>query len=132
MMGGGGMMGGLGGGLGGLGGGLGDIGGLLMGFGLMGLVPLLILGVIIWAVVEATRNRGSQPAPPPAGYIQAGPQYYGAPGAQPPYAGPSVPVQAYQSPGGGAAVILDERYARGEIDRDEYLARKADLLGRSV
>jgi putative membrane protein len=25
--------------------------------------------------------------------------------------------------------ILEERYARGEIDRDEYLQKKRDLLG---
>ncbi len=28
-----------------------------------------------------------------------------------------------------ALEILDERYARGEIDREEYMARKADLEG---
>ena len=28
---------------------------------------------------------------------------------------------------GRALRLLDERYARGEIDRDEYLERKADL-----
>jgi putative membrane protein len=34
--------------------------------------------------------------------------------------------------GGGSAqarAILDERYARGEIDREEYLKRRADLDG---
>jgi uncharacterized membrane protein len=25
--------------------------------------------------------------------------------------------------------VLGRRYARGEIDRDEYLAKRADLLG---
>lgn len=28
---------------------------------------------------------------------------------------------------GRAAALLDERYAKGEIERDEYLQRKADL-----
>lgn len=27
--------------------------------------------------------------------------------------------------------ILEERYARGEIDRDEYLQKKRDMLGRA-
>ncbi|AGK57081.1 hypothetical protein HYPDE_27003 [Hyphomicrobium denitrificans 1NES1] len=27
--------------------------------------------------------------------------------------------------------ILDERYARGEIDRDEYLKRRQDIAGGS-
>lgn len=30
-----------------------------------------------------------------------------------------------------AREILDERYARGDIDRDEYLRRREDLAGRS-
>jgi len=92
----------------------------------MGLVPLLILGVIIWAVVEATRNRGSQQAPPPNAYGQTGSQYYAAQSPQLPYAGPSHPAET-EAPPARALAILDERYARGEIDRDEYLARKADL-----
>jgi putative membrane protein len=35
------------------------------------------------------------------------------------------------SPGGTSAVaVLDDRYARGEISRDEYLMMKRDLDGR--
>ena len=34
---------------------------------------------------------------------------------------------AIPSPGLG---VLEERYARGEIDRDEYLAKRADLVPR--
>lgn len=30
---------------------------------------------------------------------------------------------------GGARTLLDERYAKGEIEREDYLARKADLDG---
>ncbi len=37
----------------------------------------------------------------------------------------------WADPGGRArsrtANLLDERYARGEVDRDEYLERRADL-----
>lgn len=29
----------------------------------------------------------------------------------------------------GAAEVLDERYANGEIDREEYLRRKQDIRG---
>lgn len=29
----------------------------------------------------------------------------------------------------GALKVLDERYARGEIDRDEYLRRRKDIVG---
>ena len=33
--------------------------------------------------------------------------------------------------GGSPAIkVLDERYARSEIDRDEYLRRKRDILGK--
>jgi putative membrane protein len=31
---------------------------------------------------------------------------------------------------GQARAILDERYARGEIDREEYLRRRRDLEGK--
>jgi len=34
------------------------------------------------------------------------------------------------APGSGAREILDGRYARGEIDREDYLARKTDLKAR--
>lgn len=39
------------------------------------------------------------------------------------------PAQDVQTPARAAArQILDERYARGEIDREEYLMRKQDLM----
>jgi putative membrane protein len=34
------------------------------------------------------------------------------------------------APGSSAVNHLDERYARGEINRDEYLQRKRDITGR--
>jgi putative membrane protein len=34
-------------------------------------------------------------------------------------------------PGRTARDILDERYARGEIDREEYQRRRDDMAGRS-
>jgi putative membrane protein len=37
---------------------------------------------------------------------------------------------AASGPAGGAVEALDLRYARGEIERDEYLRRRADILGR--
>lgn len=41
---------------------------------------------------------------------------------------PEGPVEA--SPGSIALKTLDERYAKSEIDRDEYLRRKRDILGK--
>lgn len=38
--------------------------------------------------------------------------------------------QPAAAPGGDAREILDGRYARGEIDREDYLARKRDLKAR--
>jgi putative membrane protein len=45
--------------------------------------------------------------------------------------GAGAPGDRGRDPGSGASrsarEILEERYARGEIDRDEYLQKKADL-----
>lgn len=38
--------------------------------------------------------------------------------------------QADGHAGSPALKALDERYAKSEIDRDEYLRRKRDILGR--
>ncbi|MCL4368886.1 MAG: SHOCT domain-containing protein [Actinobacteria bacterium] len=66
----------------------------------MGIVPLLVLGLIVWLVVEATR--GHEDRSPPAAWA-------------PPPVRPD------------ARALLDERYARGEIERQEYLQRREDL-----
>lgn len=74
---------------------------------LMGIVPLLVIGVVIWLVVEMIRrNDGSRGTP---SSVLAG------------YAGGS--VGADQTP----QQILAERYARGEIDREEFVQRRTDL-----
>lgn len=37
-----------------------------------------------------------------------------------------------RAPGWSALDLLEERYARGEIQRDEYLQKKRDILGRGT
>jgi uncharacterized membrane protein len=95
----------MGTGLGGWGGSL--LGGLSMLF--MGIIPLLVIGLIVWLVVESTRRRDDRPGDP---YYAHG----ALPTASPP--APAVP---------DARAVLDARYARGEIEREEYLRRRSDL-----
>jgi uncharacterized membrane protein len=56
---------------------------------LMGLVPLLVLGLIVWLVLEATHRHEDWPPP----------QAWAPPPSQP-----------------DACALLDERYARDEIE----------------
>lgn len=79
------------------------------GWGLIGiLLSLLFLAAIVVGVVLVVRalQRGSSNAP-------------GSSAPSPPDAQTLAP--------GAALRVLDERYARGEIDREEYLMRKQDL-----
>lgn len=46
-------------------------------------------------------------------------------GSEWPQSGPPLVSRGYEPP--SALQILEERYARGEIDREEFLARKQDL-----
>ena len=80
---------------------MGGYGGWGWGMGLFhSLFWLVILGLIVWAVVVFVRSNTASTGEG---------------------AGPS-----RSSPG---LAILEERYARGEIDREEYLQKKRDLTG---
>jgi len=61
--------------------------------GFMGIAWLLVLGLIVWAVVAATRPHGTET----------------------------------KERSRSALEILEERYARGEIDTDEYRRRRTEL-----
>jgi len=92
----------------------------------MGLIPLLLIGLVIWVVVQATRRRddSSHTVSPAMSQAQWAPPSGASPSAgMPPAAGPGGVGPAPSS----ALAILEERYARGEMDRDDFLARKQDL-----
>ncbi len=74
-----------------------------------GIVGLVLLAVVVVLVIVLLA-RGIQRIPPPPAY-----SYYGP---------PAVPV------GLTPTQILDARYARGEITRDEYLRIRQDLESR--
>lgn len=68
------------------------------GMGLHSLFWLVVLGLIVWAVVTLVR-----PTTGPSGFSSG------------------------TSQSSSGLSILEERYARGEIDREEYLQKKKDL-----
>jgi putative membrane protein len=74
-------------------------------FWLFGLIPILFWAAVIWLIVMLVR-RGQR---------------------QPPPNGPYSEDFATRQP--KALAILEERYARGEISRDEFVERRAVLLG---
>ena len=72
---------------------------MMMGFG--GIFGILLIGVVIWAVVQMTRNNGSNPF---------------TTHQQPPTADKE-----------GAVDILEKRYAKGEINKEEFESMKHEL-----
>jgi putative membrane protein len=82
--------------------GWGAAGGALMAVVTLAVLALIVVGIIL-LVRALTRHDYVQPGPPPG-----------------PPTGPSR---------SSALQVLEERYARGEIQREEFLQRKQDLLG---
>ena len=76
----------------------------LFGGLLMVLFLVALIGLPVW-LMWTLANRGRNAPPPPFDFTQ------------------DRPVGNSASP----REILDQRYARGEIDRDEYTQRKRDL-----
>jgi putative membrane protein len=87
----------------GWGNGWGDAGGAVMLVVMLAVLALIVVGIVLLAR-GLTRHDHYQPGPSP----------------HTPPVGP-LPKSALQ--------VLEERYARGEIQREEFLQRKQDLLG---
>lgn len=82
--------------------GWGAAGGVIMAVVMLAVLALIIVGIIL-LVRGLTRQDHVQPGPPQSA---------------PPGLGSKTALQ-----------VLEERYARGEIQREEFLQRKQDLLG---
>lgn len=85
-----------------------------MGFGAgwigMGFIMLLFWIAVVVGIVYLIRHLARRPA------------------AGQPHDGPTYMDQAQEQPRPSSAMrILEERYARGEVDQEEFLRRKADL-----
>jgi putative membrane protein len=73
---------------------------------LMIIAMVVFWGALAWIIVTLIRHRGTPPVPTEA------------------------PPSSGSPPPSGALVILDERFARGEIDEEEYTRRRT-LLDRT-
>jgi putative membrane protein len=87
------------------------------GADVMGLIMLVVLVLIVVGIVLLIRgltHHDHAHYPPGHGPFPPGPNQ-----------GPPAPGPSEKS----ALQVLEERYARGEIDREEFLQRKQDILG---
>ena len=82
----------------------------------LGMIALIALGVVL--VVYLVRSTGTPAAPVTAQYPAQTAQFIAATGQA-----PVAQVQPAESP----RDIVQRRYAGGEIDREEYLQKLADL-----
>jgi len=81
---------------------------------MIAVLVLIVVGIVLLVRAYAGRGTGVDVSP--------------AQGAPPAGGAPTGVAQVSETP----LQILEQRYARGEIDRDEFLQRRADLGGPSV